>query len=137
MGEGKWRKIVMEKQKEANHHCQSCGEYVAHVVGDYLECHEVYDIDPVKREFKLVGFVCLCKRCHQFIHQGRLRVLLAQGTITEKYYHEIIDHGNRLLENNGLKKNDLSAEEIKNPNWHLLYEGKKYSNNTPTTTTTR
>jgi hypothetical protein len=135
MGESAWRKIVAEKQKEANHHCKSCGEYVAHVPGDYLECHEIYDIDSVKREFKLGGFVCLCKKCHQYIHQGRLRMLVAEGAITEKYYNEIITRGNKLLSDKGLKKNDFSPEEIKNPHWYLLYEGKRYSNHNTTTTT--
>lgn len=130
MGESKWKKIKKEKQKEANHHCMCCGDHVAHIPGDWLECHEIYDIDMDKREFRIRDLVCLCKKCHDYIHQGRLRKLLAKGEITKEYYIEVIRRGDKLLADNNLVKNDLSAKEIRNPDWYLLYEGKRYSSKT-------
>jgi len=128
MRTSEWNKIKKEKQALANHHCMCCGEYVSHVPGDWLECHEVYDIDLKNREFMLMDIVCLCKKCHAFIHQGRLGVLLSEGKVSREYYDEIIERGNKLLHDSNIEKRDLSSDEITNPNWCLVYNGKKYSN---------
>ena len=129
MGQAKWDKIKKAKLLEADHHCMACDEYVPHVAGNYLECHEVYTIDLEKKEFQLADIVCLCKRCHEYIHRARLKRLVAEGVITQEYYDSVIERGNALLHANNLVKNDLPKNEINNPDWYLLYEGKKYSNN--------
>lgn len=129
MGEAEWNKIKYQVQKESYHECQCCGRYIRHVPGDWIETHEMYNIDLEKHEFQLLGFVGLCHECHSYIHQGRLRVLLATNQISRAEYDKIIQHGNRLLKTFGLTKQDLPAKEIENPNWYLLYNGKKYKNN--------
>lgn len=128
MGEYRWKQIKKEKQELADHHCMCCGEYVEHVPGDYLECHELYDIDLKKREFRLKDIVCICKKCHQFIHSGRTERLVGEGEITQEYFNEIMDRGNNLLSINGLEKDNLPFREISNPKWVLVYENKRYNN---------
>ncbi len=128
MGDYKWKQIKKEKQKEADHHCMCCGEYVEHVPGNYLECHELYDIDLENREFRFKDVVCICKKCHQFIHSARTKCLVEEGEITQEYFNEIMERGNNLLMINGLEKKDLSQKEIKNPKWVLVYENKRYNN---------
>lgn len=49
MGENAWNKLKKQKQIEANYHCMCCGDYVAHIPGDYLECHEVYSVNHEKK----------------------------------------------------------------------------------------
>ena len=39
----------------------------------------------------------MCHYCHQFIHDGRLFILLQKGEISEQYYLSILAHGNSLL----------------------------------------
>lgn len=129
MGTVAWNKIKKEKQKLANHHCMCCDEFVPHVPGNYLQCHEVYDIDMGKRQFRLVDIVCICGKCHDFIHLGRLQMLLKEGKISREYYGEILERGNKLLKENGLKRENLPLAEINNPSWCLVYNGKTYSNN--------
>ena len=129
MGQAKWNKLKKEKLAEADHHCMACGEFVPHVPGNYLECHEVYQIDMDKKEFKLADIICLCKKCHDYIHMGRLQMLVKEGTVTPEYYNEVVKRGDTLLKVHNLKKQNLPFDEINNPDWYLLYEGKKYSNN--------
>lgn len=124
MGTTAWNKMKKEKQALADHHCMACGEYVAHVAGNYLECHEVYDFDIANHTATIKDYVCLCKDCHNYIHQGRLRMLLQEGTITLKEYERIINRGNKLLERSNLKKIDLPSNELEYSNWKMIYNGK-------------
>ena len=128
MGDAEWNKIKKEKQKIANHHCMCCGEYVSHKPGDYLECHEIYNINIEKKECELKDVVCICHKCHEYIHLGRLQMLLKEGKITHEYYLEIFNRGNNLLKSFGLKKNNLPVDEINNPDWVLIYNNKRYNN---------
>jgi len=127
MGNSEWNKQKKKVQQEAGNHCMICNDYVSHMPGDYLECHEIYEIDVAKREFSLKGLICICMKCHEFIHHGRLARLVAERKITKSYYEQIMIRGNDLLANSGLKKQNLPPEEIRNPDWYLLYNGKKYS----------
>jgi hypothetical protein len=122
MGQTSWNKIKKVKQKEADHHCQICDRYVAHVIGDYLECHEVYEIDEEKYEFKLIDIVAICNTCHSFIHFGRTTILYNEGKITEDRYYEIYDKGQQLLQSQNLVKKeiDLSAPYV------LVWNNKYY-----------
>ena len=128
MGDSEWNKIKKEKQKIADHHCMCCEEYVPHIPGNYLECHEIYNINTEKKEFELQDIVCICKRCHEFIHLGRLQMLLKEGRISQEYYNDICNRGENLLKSNGLKRNNLPLNEINNPDWVLVYKNKKYKN---------
>ena len=129
MGEAEWNKVKHQVQKASYHECQCCGRYIRHVPGDWIETHEMYNIDIEKHEFQLLGFVGLCNECHSYIHQGRLRLLLLGGQISKQEYLRIIEHGNELLKRFGLTKKDLPPWEIENSDWYLLYNGKKYKNN--------
>lgn len=93
MGDQEWNKIKKQKQKEADHHCMICGCYVPHTPNDWLECHETYDIDKNKKEFKLKDVICICHKCHSFIHSGRLEILYQENKITLDEYNEIIEKG--------------------------------------------
>lgn len=75
MGEKEWKKIKKDTQTKANHHCQCCGRYVKHISGDWLETHEMYNVDLEAHEFELTGFVGLCKDCHNYIHVGTQKKL--------------------------------------------------------------
>jgi len=128
MGEEEWQKVKKETQKQADHHCMCCGRSVQHIPGDWVETHEMYSIDTEKHVFELSGFVGLCNDCHSYIHQGRLRILVAEGKMRMSEYTRIIEHGDKLLDMFGLSKHDLPGSEIENPEWRLLYNGELYKN---------
>lgn len=130
MGDKAWNKIKKEKQTVANHHCMICNEYVPHIPGNYLECHEVYDVDISNHIYELVDIVCICRKCHEYIHFGRLQMLLKEGKITYEYYQEIMDRGDNILSQYNLKKEIFDIKEINNTEWRLKYNGKFYSKDT-------
>jgi hypothetical protein len=52
---------------------------------------------------------------------------MEDGKISRAEYQRIISRGDEILFKHGLKKQNLPAEEISNPNWCLVYDGKRYS----------
>ncbi|EMF0044871.1 hypothetical protein ACG6P0_002365 [Enterococcus hirae] len=128
MGATKWNKLKKEYQVKADHHCMICKRYVSHKPGDWLELHEKYDYDFERLVQKLTGYVSICHSCHMYIHQGLLGVHLNNGQVSEEAVQEIIDKGDKLLEQFGLKKIEYpNRETFENPNWKLEFEGKFYT----------
>lgn len=102
LGDLWWNRERKQAYASTNRHCEACG-----VHGDDarpkkgLEAHEVYLIDYDLGTSTYFKTVPLCQMCHQFIHSGRLRYLLEQGTITKNRYASVIKHGDLVLENAG------------------------------------
>lgn len=122
MGNAAWNKMKIAKRSEANHHCQICDRYVPHVKGDWLECHEVYEIDEENLEFRLIDIVAICNTCHGYVHLGLTGLLYSQGKITEERYWEIIEHGDKLMRSQLLTKQEIDI----NANYVLVYKGQVY-----------
>ena len=81
-----------------------------------------------KKQIEFVDIVCLCKKCHDFIHLGRTQMLLKKREISQNYYIEVVKRGMKFLKENKLQRVFLSNYEINNPEWVLVYHGKIYSN---------
>lgn len=126
MGDNRWNKIKKEVQKEANHHCMICGDFVSHKHGDWLNTHEIYEYDYDNFIQKLNGYVGICTSCHEFIHQGHLNIQYHNGFVSEEERNAIIKKGNELLSMFGLKKENMPDDVLKNKNWKLLFENNFY-----------
>jgi len=103
---GKWwdqeRKAAY---KSTNYHCESCGVHKDNAkFRKVVEGHEVYDTDYVNGKLTYLRTVPLCSLCHEYVHDGRLLSLLEQGKITRSHYSSVIQHGDRLLAEAGLRK---------------------------------
>lgn len=122
MGQTNWNKTKKAKRLEANHHCQICDKYVPHVAGNWLECHEVYEIDEEKLEFRLKDIVAICNMCHRFIHFGYTTILYQEGKITQEVYEEIYDHGQKLLQSQNLVKKEINLYAP----YVLVWQGQRY-----------
>lgn len=79
-------------------HCVACG-IPKHLAAcfKHLEAHETYEIDYLKGLMRYVEAVPLCHYCHNFIHRGRLEVLLEIGKVPHGKYVAIIQHGDRVV----------------------------------------
>ncbi|MEA5512251.1 hypothetical protein VB715_20990 [Crocosphaera sp. UHCC 0190] len=78
--------------------CWSCGVSPSKAkFRKWLEAHECYSIDFNMGQVAYTGTAALCHGCHQFIHDGRLLILLEKGEIKEGYYLSVLAHGNSLL----------------------------------------
>jgi hypothetical protein len=116
--------------KENNYCCWACGVHKNQAkYRRWLEAHEYYIYNYSKGRAKLKTIVALCHSCHNFIHSGRLKMLLDSGEISSEKYHDIMEHGMRILNENNLDY----PWNLHNPKhvaswkkWHIVIEGKKY-----------
>lgn len=137
--------------RENNYCCWACG--INKDVAKYhpwLEGHESYRIDYENFFAELEEVTALCHSCHNFIHSGRLFSLVTQDKISKSKFRDIMRHGFRILEANGLEPNyrtvyrwklhnredtgelgvEASNHELKElmswNDWHMLIAGEKY-----------
>ena len=111
-----------------DYHCEACGvsKYEAKF-HQWLEGHEVYEINYTKGTMTYVRTSALCHSCHSFIHCGRLQALLDQGLISQQRYALIIQHGDSVLAAAGLTKpKPYSGPFAAWGRWRLIVNGKKY-----------
>ena len=77
MGDEWWN---IERQKvyaSTDYHCIACGVHKSKAkVHQWLEAHEYWNIDYKKGICKIVSIEPLCHYCHNFIHSGRLNMIL-------------------------------------------------------------
>lgn len=146
MGQEKWDTVRQGAYRSTDYHCIACGVAKSEAKKyQWLEAHEYYKINYKKGEVKIIKIVPLCHYCHNFIHSGRLAMIIGDEK-TEEEVIEILQHGFKILAKNKLScfpftlefaeslgvdtcnvvKYDLLHGEVEWSKWHLIYEGKKY-----------
>ncbi len=92
----------------------------------WLEGHESYNIDWKKGTCNLVEIVSLCHYCHNYIHQGRVRMLVEYGREKQSFLDDIIAHGDNLTAH--LKRPVVPSPVDMAPwgEWVLLIDGTPY-----------
>ena len=140
----------IERQKvyaSTDYHCVTCGvskyEAKKHL---WLEAHEYWDFDYQKGICKIISIEPLCHYCHNFIHSGRLKMIMGNEK-TQDEVVDILEHGLKILSDNklkcfpftlkfakSLKANTFGVKTYKlkmNPrikwnDWKLVFQGKEY-----------
>lgn len=84
-------------------HCWACGIHKLDTDEKWLEAHESYAIDYANGRVTLKEIVALCHKCHNFIHSGRLFVMVAKKKVSKAKALAILRHGFELLKRAGLK----------------------------------
>lgn len=97
-----------EKRREAylvnNGCCWACGGYPGdNPYKPHLEAHESYNIYYHIGIIELREIVALCYSCHNFIHSGRLRILMATGQVPYSQVVDILESRMEILLDNGLE----------------------------------
>jgi len=128
LGSKWWNETRKAAYKSTFYHCVACGV----AKGDarfrqWLEGHELYEVDYLKGHMYYVETVPLCHCCHNYIHSGRLQSLLDKGEISHQKYVAIIQHGDSVLAQAGLSR----LPPYPGPfalwkDWRLVLFGKKY-----------
>jgi hypothetical protein len=153
MGQEWWNETRQKVYASTNYHCIACGiakrDAKRH---KWLEAHEYWKIDYRKGICEILSIEPLCHYCHNFIHSGRLSIIMGIDK-THEEVREILEHGLQILAENKLKCFPFTldlAERIgcktfrvkayKLPNekcpwekgyiawedWKLMWEGKEY-----------
>src|SRR5690606_36162990 len=134
-----WNATRKAAYKSTEYHCLACGVHKDRAKSrQWLEGHELYDIDYSSGRMTYVETVPLCHYCHNYIHDGRLNSLLQQGMVHHAKYAAIIRHGDLVLAEAGLRKPSLQEREIQFREmvergefidwgeWRLILDGKEY-----------
>lgn len=103
MGNEEWDKTRKKAYASTDDHCIACGIHKTEAKGPkWMEAHEFYEIDYTKGEVKIKKIIPLCHYCHNFIHSGRLQMIIGKEK-TKKEVVDILDHGFSILEGTGIK----------------------------------
>jgi len=99
LGDSWWNKTRQAAYSSTNFCCVACGVHKS--VAKYrqwLEGHELYDIDYGAARMVYVETIPLCHLCHNYIHSGRLAALLSKGKITHAKFKAVMQHGEQIVE---------------------------------------
>lgn len=127
LGENWWNRTRRACYKSTNFHCIACGVHKYQARNrQWLEGHEVYDIDYLLGRMTFVEVVPLCTFCHNYIHDGRLRWLLETGKVHHAKYAAIIQHGDKVLREAGLIRETYNGPTADWEDWRLVIDGAEY-----------
>lgn len=100
-----WDEARQLAYQKYNYHCAACGTHKSHAKGPkWLEAHEYYEYNYKLGIAKILSIEPLCHYCHNFIHSGRLSVIMDRkdGKSREEV-EDILSHGIEVLAMNGLE----------------------------------
>lgn len=147
MGQEAWDILRKKTYAENDFRCVACGVHKSNAEGPkWLEAHEYYKIDYSKGIVTIEKIVSLCHYCHNFIHSGRLSMILGKEK-SESEVIDILEYGFYILSINDLEcfpftfefANVLNAEtfgvqayamdssvDVEWGQWKLIYNGVEY-----------
>lgn len=103
MGKFKWDILRQEVYAASNYHCVGCGVHKSKAKKhQWLEAHEYYQVDYMNALVTIESLQPLCHYCHNFIHSGRLYMIMGKDK-THAEVREILEHGFKVLSANNLK----------------------------------
>jgi hypothetical protein len=104
MGQAAWDVERRKAYASTDYHCIACGVHKSQAKAhQWLEAHEFYKIDYGAGRVEIEKIIPLCHYCHNFIHSGRLSMILDEEK-TEEEVIDILEHGFKIL-----SENDLTA----------------------------
>lgn len=147
LGKDWWDMTREAAQVRTGYKCACCGvpKHRARK-HQWLEGHEYFDIDYQTGVCEVISIEPLCHYCHNFIHSGRLSVIIGKEK-TKSEAIDILEHGFNILNENNLEcfpftldlANSLGADtfgvqsyslainkELKWTDYVLILNGKEY-----------
>lgn len=102
MGKEAWDVVRKQAYASTDYRCIACGVHKENAKGPkWLEAHEFYKIDYEVGRVEIEKIIPLCHYCHNFIHSGRLYMVMGDEK-TEEEVIEILEHGLKILSDNQL-----------------------------------
>lgn len=153
MGQEAWDVVRKEAYASTNYHCIACGVHKSEAKGhQWLEAHEFYDIDYGMGRVEIKKIIPLCHYCHNFIHSGRLSMIMGDEKSRDEVM-DILEHGFKILADNNLNAfaftltfaHEIDANTFGVPasplpdgevpaweDWRLVWDGVEYPPKYPT-----
>lgn len=131
LGDEWWNYQRQVSYAKNNYCCWACGVHKSLArYFPWIEAHESYKYNFEKGEAKLIEIVALCHSCHNYIHDGRMQMMVQSGEMSEEKYLDIKNHGDKIIE-----ENNLYADKYANSHafkvadwdkWHIVIGNKSY-----------
>ena len=126
LGDEWWNKCRQEAYARHKYCCYACGTHkLIAKYHNWLEAHEFYSINYKTGEVKFIELVALCHSCHNYIHKGRMTMVVGTDDMPEEKYLDILTHGDKILRDNKLKTK-IPKVKCEWKDWHLIIEDKNY-----------
>lgn len=147
MGKEWWNAERQRVYASTNYHCIACGvEKTKAKKHQWLEAHEFWHINYQTGICTIASIEPLCHYCHNFIHSGRLSLIVGTEK-SEEEAKEILEHGFKILGKHGLKCFPFTLEfgislgcnthgvkpyklkvnpNLKGSDWKLIWNGAEY-----------
>ena len=129
LGKEWWDTHRQEAYAKNNYCCWACGVHKTEAkYHQWLEAHESYDFNYRLGRANLKEIIALCHSCHNFIHSGRLQMLVNKGEYSAEKQDDILRHGYSVLSEANLKPFDHGkpGKVARWGKWHIVIDGKKY-----------
>ena len=102
-GQEWWDVTRREAYARTNFHCVACGVHKNDAKKHrWLEAHEYFDIDYKTGRCEVISIEPLCHYCHNFIHSGRLQMIMGKDKSQQEVI-DILEHGFGVLAEHDLK----------------------------------
>lgn len=128
LGSRWWDKERQAAYRSTNFHCIACCIARGTKWCEWLEGHEVYDVDYLLGRMVYLETVPLCYRCHSFVHPGFLRIKLEEGIVSREEFETILNHGYEVIARAGAKREREQCHQfVEWSAWRLVVAGKEYA----------
>jgi len=110
LGNAWWDEHRKKAYAKHDYRCWACGieKSQASYRRGTLEAHEYYDVNYELGRMYLKDIVALCHSCHNFIHSGRMLMILRAGELSWSKYLDILYYGFMVLKKAGLPPNQFA-----------------------------
>lgn len=134
-GKDWWDRERQLAYARAGYCCEACGVHKSKALfHHWLEAHEMYSYDYEKGRLTFVELKALCHACHNFIHSGRMAIMLQNGEIDRDTHATIKLHGISLIDKAGLMKKYENRHNrpcsVRWEDWRMVFQGKEYGPST-------
>ena len=134
LGKDWWDEKRQVAYEENNYCCWACGVHKLNAkYHKWLEAHECYEINYAEGKAEMVYISALCHSCHNYIHSGRMQMILGTTEMPPEKFTEILKHGDDIV-------GEVLKTKPKNPfiigsifdtanwsDWKLVIDKKEYS----------
>jgi hypothetical protein len=127
LGQEWWDIERQDAYHRSGYCCLACG--VSKGAAKYhrwLEGHELYEYDYKNGILTFKEIVALCHSCHNYIHSGRMQMMVNSGKMTQKKMDDIKHHGNSIIKANNLNKPKSPEDCAEWGEWKMVIYGKEY-----------
>lgn len=129
LGQEWWDIQRQEAYAKNDYCCWACGVHKSEAkYHQWLEAHESYDYNYRLGRAKLNEIIALCHSCHNFIHSGRLQMMVNKGEYSISKQRDILEHGCAVLSEASLEQPrfDGDIKVARWEKWHIVIDGEKY-----------